>query len=256
MLLVRARTRSTSRPTASTTGSTTARSRPTRSARCFARPACSRRVTKRVSDASCTAAAVPLVGAGGIRNGVTAARHGHAARPELDHRRAGSQGTRHPRRSRRRADDRRAGRGLRARPSRHCGHRRPAIRRKDGARAAHRVRRSRSRAASSCTSPRSTTATPPRRGAIGFCSCPPTSSTPLGDDEVYVHELPRHARRARVGRRRSASVADTYELPQGLTLDVDARRRARVLIPYDRIVTSVDRERRVHSHRSTRWTAR
>ena len=39
-------------------------------------------------------------------------------------------------------------------------------------------------------------------------------------------------------------VVETYELPQGLTLDVQ-RETATVLIPYDRIVTNVDRERRV-----------
>ena len=40
------------------------------------------------------------------------------------------------------------------------------------------------------------------------------------------------------------SVVDTYELPQGLMLDV-ARERGSVMIPYDRVVTMVDRERRV-----------
>ena len=39
-------------------------------------------------------------------------------------------------------------------------------------------------------------------------------------------------------------VADTYELPQGLTLDVK-RANDSVLIPYNRIVTNVDRAERV-----------
>ncbi len=65
----------------------------------------------------------------------------------------------------------------------------------------------------------------------------------LADDEVYVHDL--------IGMRVElesgapvGSVVETYELPQGLALDV-ARENGSVVIPYDRIVTSVDRERRV-----------
>ena len=67
--------------------------------------------------------------------------------------------------------------------------------------------------------------------------------TALGDDEVYVHDL--------IGMRVElesgavvGSVAETYELPQGLALDV-AREKGTVIIPYDRVVTSVDREQRV-----------
>ena len=41
------------------------------------------------------------------------------------------------------------------------------------------------------------------------------------------------------------TVIDTYELPQGLTLDVQRDGRSTVLIPYDRIVTGVDRILRV-----------
>jgi ribosomal 30S subunit maturation factor RimM len=41
------------------------------------------------------------------------------------------------------------------------------------------------------------------------------------------------------------SVAETYELPQGLALEVAREGGRPVVIPYDRIVTSVDRERRV-----------
>jgi len=39
-------------------------------------------------------------------------------------------------------------------------------------------------------------------------------------------------------------VTDVFELPQGLTLDV-ARERGSIMIPYDRVVTSVDRHARV-----------
>ena len=40
------------------------------------------------------------------------------------------------------------------------------------------------------------------------------------------------------------AVVAVYELPQGLTLDVK-RANDTVIIPYDRVVTSVDAERRV-----------
>jgi ribosomal 30S subunit maturation factor RimM len=40
------------------------------------------------------------------------------------------------------------------------------------------------------------------------------------------------------------TVLDTYELPQGLTLDVQ-RERGTIMIPYDRVVVSVDREARL-----------
>jgi ribosomal 30S subunit maturation factor RimM len=36
-----------------------------------------------------------------------------------------------------------------------------------------------------------------------------------------------------------------YELPQGLILDVSREKKASVMIPYDRVVTRVDREARV-----------
>jgi ribosomal 30S subunit maturation factor RimM len=40
------------------------------------------------------------------------------------------------------------------------------------------------------------------------------------------------------------TVEELYELPQGLTLDV-RRDKGTVLVPYDRFVTSVDRDARV-----------
>ena len=72
---------------------------------------------------------------------------------------------------------------------------------------------------------------------------PADELAPLRDDQVYVHEL--------IGMRvelesgdEVGTVLETYELPQGLTLDVQ-RPRGTVMIPYDRVVTSVDREARV-----------
>jgi len=66
---------------------------------------------------------------------------------------------------------------------------------------------------------------------------------PLGDDEVYVHDLP--GMRVVLASGDEVGVVDcTYELPQGLTLDVK-REKGSVLVPYDRIVTRVDREGRV-----------
>jgi 16S rRNA processing protein RimM len=85
-----------------------------------------------------------------------------------------------------------------------------------------------------------------------FLLVPADELTPLGDNQVYIHEL--------VGMRVElesgepvGTVAQTYELPQGLTLDVtreagsgkrEEGKRESVMIPYDRIVTSVDRETR------------
>lgn len=76
-----------------------------------------------------------------------------------------------------------------------------------------------------------------------FLLAPANELPRLAEDEVYVHDL--------IGMRVElesgalvGSVADTYELPQGLALDV-ARERGSVMIPYDRVVTSVDREKRV-----------
>ena len=76
-----------------------------------------------------------------------------------------------------------------------------------------------------------------------FLLAPADELSALAEDEVYVHDL--------IGMRVElesgalvGSVADTYELPQGLALDV-ARENGSVMIPYDRVVTSVDREKRV-----------
>ena len=68
---------------------------------------------------------------------------------------------------------------------------------------------------------------------------------PLGEDEVYIHELP--GMRVVLTTGDDVGVVDcTYELPQGLTLDV--KRQAggsSVLVPFDRIVTNVDRDAKV-----------
>ena len=76
-----------------------------------------------------------------------------------------------------------------------------------------------------------------------FLLVPADELTPLGDDQVYVHELPGMRVELESGETIGV-VADTYELPQGLTLDV-TRPKGSVLIPYERIVTAVDRAERV-----------
>jgi len=68
---------------------------------------------------------------------------------------------------------------------------------------------------------------------------------PLGEDEVYIHELP--GMRVVLTTGEDVGVVDaTYELPQGLTLDVKrATGTSTVLVPFDRIVMNVDREAKV-----------
>ena len=76
-----------------------------------------------------------------------------------------------------------------------------------------------------------------------FLLVPTDELQPLGDDQVYVHELLGMAVVLESGEP-VGTVAETYDLPQGLTLDVQ-REKGTVLIPYDRIVTNVDREARI-----------
>ena len=65
---------------------------------------------------------------------------------------------------------------------------------------------------------------------------------PLAEDEVYVHELP--GMRVLLASGEDVGEVDcTYELPQGLTLDVK-REKGSVLVPYDLAVTRVDRAAR------------
>ena len=72
---------------------------------------------------------------------------------------------------------------------------------------------------------------------------PASELEPLGDDEVYVHDL-LGMRVELASGEPVGTVEELYELPQGLTLDV-RRGTGTVLVPYDRIVTSVDRDARV-----------
>ena len=72
---------------------------------------------------------------------------------------------------------------------------------------------------------------------------PASELEPLGEDEVYVHDLLGMRVELESGEA-VGTVEQLYELPQGLTLDV-RRGQGTVLVPYDRFVTSVDRDARV-----------
>lgn len=76
-----------------------------------------------------------------------------------------------------------------------------------------------------------------------FLLVPASELEPLGEDEVYVHDLLGMRVELESGET-VGTVEELYELPQGLTLDV-RRNGGTVLVPYDRIVTSVDRDARV-----------
>jgi 16S rRNA processing protein RimM len=76
-----------------------------------------------------------------------------------------------------------------------------------------------------------------------FLLVPADELEPLGDDQVYVHEIPGMRVELESGGVVGTVIA-TYDLPQGLTLDVQ-REKSSVLIPYDRIVTSIDRDLRL-----------
>lgn len=77
-----------------------------------------------------------------------------------------------------------------------------------------------------------------------YLFAPADELAPLGEDEVYVHDLPGMRVRLASGED-VGTVVGTYELPQGLTLDVEREKGNTVLIPYDRVVTSVDRDLRL-----------
>lgn len=68
--------------------------------------------------------------------------------------------------------------------------------------------------------------------------------TPLEHDEVYLHEL-RGMRVELESGELVGTVLDIYELPQGLALDVSRLNTKSIIVPYDRVVTSVDRAARV-----------
>ena len=76
-----------------------------------------------------------------------------------------------------------------------------------------------------------------------FLLVPADELQPLGADEVYVHELPGMTVELETGEPIGTVIA-TYELPQGLMLDVQ-RDANTVLIPYDRVVTHLDRRARL-----------
>jgi len=76
-----------------------------------------------------------------------------------------------------------------------------------------------------------------------FILAPADELEPLGEHEVYVHDL--------IGMRVELSsgesvgeVLQVIELPQGLALEV-RRANGTVLVPYDRVVTDVRRDERV-----------
>ena len=76
-----------------------------------------------------------------------------------------------------------------------------------------------------------------------FLLAPDDELMPPAEDEIYIHEIPGMRVELESGGL-VGTVTDVFELPQGLTLDV-ARDRGSIMIPYHRVVTSVDRQTRV-----------
>jgi len=76
-----------------------------------------------------------------------------------------------------------------------------------------------------------------------FLLAPDDELVPQAENEIYIHEIPGMRVELESGGLVGV-VTDVFELPQGLTLDV-ARERGSIMIPYDRVVTSVDRQARV-----------
>lgn len=68
--------------------------------------------------------------------------------------------------------------------------------------------------------------------------------TPLKAGEIYLHELDGMRVELQNGELVGTVIA-LYELPQGLVLDVSRAGAKSIIIPYDRVVTSVDRAARV-----------
>lgn len=74
-----------------------------------------------------------------------------------------------------------------------------------------------------------------------FLLLPADELEPLGEDEIYIHELAGMHVVLESGDA-VGEVIDTYELPQGLMLDVQRESgKGSVMIPFDRVVTGVDR---------------
>jgi 16S rRNA processing protein RimM len=68
---------------------------------------------------------------------------------------------------------------------------------------------------------------------------------PPAEDQVYVHDLP-GMRVVLVSGVPVGDVAEVYELPQGLVLDVRRHERPNVMVPFDeRTVTNLDAEARI-----------
>ena len=73
---------------------------------------------------------------------------------------------------------------------------------------------------------------------------PVDEASPLEEGDVYLHEL-EGMRVDLASGGTLGTVLGFYELPQGLVLDVSREGKPSVMIPYDRVVTNVDREARV-----------
>ncbi len=77
-----------------------------------------------------------------------------------------------------------------------------------------------------------------------YLLAPANELSPLEDGEVYLHELPGMRVELEDGSL-VGTVKDTYELPQGVVMDV-RREKGTVMIPFnEEIVTRVDREARL-----------
>ena len=73
---------------------------------------------------------------------------------------------------------------------------------------------------------------------------PIDETSPLEEGDVYLHEL-EGMRVELVSGETLGKVIAFYELPQGIILDVSRAGKGTVMIPYDHVVTKVDREARV-----------
>jgi 16S rRNA processing protein RimM len=77
-----------------------------------------------------------------------------------------------------------------------------------------------------------------------FLFAPADELTPLEEGEVYLHEFLGMAVEL-VDGSRLGEITAYYELPQGLLFEVSRPAKQSILIPYDRVVTDVDRDARV-----------
>lgn len=72
---------------------------------------------------------------------------------------------------------------------------------------------------------------------------PAEELSPLEEGDVYLHELD-GMQVVLVSGETVGKVVGLYELPQGLILDVSREGKGTVMIPYDHVVTKVDRDAR------------